>query len=146
MSKYTLYIVIEGPGHSAQYRSHWLFAFRRSGSDLANIYQVLVLDDFHQIYGFDRRDGIPFPVSGCEGAVKLAELAPHQYVRAQQVLLAEPAPKNGWDRFQDWTLNCVIGLEVEEILGVGTAELLAGLVGRSAAGVEEMVRSRWVLG
>ena len=144
MPNYVLSIVVEGAGLSPQNRSHWSFAFHRPDSTIANICQVLLLDDTRLLYQFDRRDGVPYPVSRSEGAVKLAELSPNEYARALQAISKEPPPRNGKDRSQDWVLNCVVAMEVEEILQSGSAELVGGLVGLSAAAVKDNAAARWV--
>ncbi|KAF2677045.1 hypothetical protein K458DRAFT_436843 [Lentithecium fluviatile CBS 122367] len=144
MSKYTLYITLEGPGDLPHHRSHWSFAFLRPNSPFACIYQVLLLDGMHLIHHLDRRDGVPFPIVGSEGAVKLAELDDTKYVEAQKIIAEEAPSRNGHDRCQDWTLNCVIALEVAEVLEPGCAEFVGACVGLSAREVKERAGERWV--
>ena len=84
MSTYTLYIIIEGPGDSEIHRSHWSFAFLRPNTSIALVYQVLLLDETRLIYQLDKRDGVPFPVVGSEGAVKIGEMDGTKYVRPKQ--------------------------------------------------------------
>lgn len=80
MSTYTLYVIIEGPGDSEIHRSHWSFAFLRPNTSIALVYQVLLLDETRLIYQLDKRDGVPFPVVGSEGAVKIGEMDGTKYV------------------------------------------------------------------
>ncbi|KAF2792385.1 hypothetical protein K505DRAFT_326193 [Melanomma pulvis-pyrius CBS 109.77] len=136
MATHILYIVLEGDGLTPENRSHWSFAFHRPDSHIANVLQVLLLDDLRLLYHFDRRDGVPFPVPGAQGAVRLAELSASEYSRAQHLISKEPPPRDGKERCQDWVLNCVVGLEVEGILEGGSAELVGGLVGLSAQAVK----------
>lgn len=144
MATHILYIVLEGAGLTPENRSHWSFAFHRPESRIANVLQVLLLDDLRLIYHFDRRDGVCFPIPGAEGAVRLAELSASEYSRAQYLISKEPPPRDGKERCQDWALNCVVGLEVEGILEGGSAEFVGGLVGLSAQAVKGEVVAKEV--
>jgi hypothetical protein len=79
-----------------------------------------------------------------EGYFIIATLSLEQYQRADQIISEEPAPNKGRDRCQDWVQNCIISLEVEEIVPPGTSEWLEGLVGQPAATVASKAGSRWV--
>lgn len=67
-------------------------------------------------------------------------------MEAKRIIEGEPPPKNGKDRCQDWTLNCVVALEVAEILEPGCAEVVGDSVGRSAGDVRARTGDRWVQG
>ena len=64
MSTYALYLVIEGEGLTPQNRSHESFIFQHTDieSSVANILQVLLLDEICLVYQFDWRANISFPV------------------------------------------------------------------------------------
>ncbi|KAF2638186.1 hypothetical protein P280DRAFT_551345 [Massarina eburnea CBS 473.64] len=145
MSKYELYIVLEGLGHSEHHRSHWSFAFHYPGTLLANVHQVLLLNDTRRFYHYDRRDGVPHPTPGSEGKVLLARLTVNQCTSAQEIISRELPPRNGKDRCQDWILNCVIALEVAELIEPGASEFLGGCVGLDAATVLARFDAQWTV-
>ncbi|KAF1955274.1 hypothetical protein CC80DRAFT_493198 [Byssothecium circinans] len=143
MSTYSLYIILEGTGESQTHRSHWSFTFLHPNSPLANIHQVLLLDDTRLIYHYDRRDGVPYPIPGSEGELLLARLTASQAFLAQDVISREPPPRNGVDRCQDWVLNCVIALEVAELVEPGASEVLGACVGLDAGSVRKRFGGEW---
>jgi hypothetical protein len=71
-------------------------------------------------------------------------LTREQCQRADKIISEEPAPRNGRDRCQDWVCNCVIALEVEEVVEAGTSEWVSGLVGLPAESVRSRTGARWV--
>lgn len=141
---YNLSIIVEGPGLDSQNRSHWALALHTPNSPLCTLLQVLVIDLNKLIYSFDKRSGADIQSKSSEGYFTIASLPPESYARAVHIISSEPAPNNGRDRCQDWVLNCVMALEIEEIIEAGTSEWLGGLVGQSAATVEGKAGARWV--
>ena len=64
--------------------------------------------------------------------------------RVEAVVRGEKVPGDGAERRQDWVLRVVVGLEVEGLVPVGTAEVVEGCVGWCAGEVREVVGERWV--
>lgn len=124
-----LSVVVSGPGDDPNHRSHWIFAFHMLGSSVGNILQVDLLDLNRLVYAFDKRTGVEFQSKSSEGYFTIATLSLQQYQRADQIISQEPAPNNEKNRCQDWVQNCVIALEVGEIVPPGTSEWLGELVG-----------------
>lgn len=139
-----LSIVVEGEGEDPDNRSHWSFAFRHAGAARGNILQVLVIDRERLWYQFDRRDDITILSPSVEGIFEIATIPPSRYAQTIRVVSNEPAPRNGKDRCQDWTLNCILALEVEELIPDGTSAWIDGLVGKSAAQLAQALGRRWV--
>lgn len=142
---HSLSIVVDGPGTDPNHRCHWAFAIHPPNSLLGNLLQVTVLDLPSLTYGFDKRTGVEILSNVSEGYFAVASLSVEQHRRADEIISREPAPRNGKDRCQDWVLNCVVALEVEEIVSAGTSEWVAQLVGRPAVEVRSLVGSRWVV-
>lgn len=141
---YNLSVVVYGPGDDPNHRSHWTFALHAPNSSIGNLLHVTVLDLDKLIYGFDKRKGVEVQSKSSEGYFTIASLSPEQYRRADEIISQEPAPNNGKDRCQDWVQNCIIALEVEEIVPPGTSEWLGVLVGQPAATVASKTGARWV--
>ncbi|KAF2268696.1 hypothetical protein CC78DRAFT_350808 [Lojkania enalia] len=140
---YTISIVVHGPGDDPNHRSHWSFALYRDNSVIGNVLHVVLLDLNKLIYGFDKRTGVSYHSRSSEGIFTVANLTHSQYLQADRIISQEPPPRNGKDRCQDWAYNCIIALEVEEIVPSGTSQWISGLVGQPAAVVEKMTGSRW---
>ncbi|KAF2118758.1 hypothetical protein BDV96DRAFT_642934 [Lophiotrema nucula] len=141
---YNLSVVVSGPGDDPNHRSHWAFALHAPNSSIGNLLHVTVLDLDKLIYAFDKRKGVEVQSRSSEGYFKIASLSLEQYRRTDQIISQEPAPNNGRDRCQDWVQNCIIALEIEEIVPSGTSEWLSGLVGQPAATVASKAGARWV--
>lgn len=54
-----------------------------------------------------------------EGRFQIATIPANRYAQASRVISNEPPPRNGKDRCQDWTLNCILGLEADELIPDG---------------------------
>ncbi|EMD85655.1 hypothetical protein COCHEDRAFT_1161076 [Bipolaris maydis C5] len=83
------------------------------------------------------------PIGTCEGRVLLGYIESTKYNQAIDIISKEPAPRNNKDRCQDWTLECVIALEAEELLPAGTSGWLAEIVGKPSKDVAAVVGERW---
>jgi hypothetical protein len=145
MTTKSLSLLITGPGLSPQHRSHWSLALHSPASTIGRIYQVSVISLSHLLYIFDVRDGVDIRPQGSEGSFELASgLDWEKARRVEEVIREEEAPRDGRERCQDWVLRVVVGLEVEGLVESGTAERVAGCVGRSAAEVRGVVGGAWV--
>jgi hypothetical protein len=67
-----------------------------------------------------------------EGRLKIATLTDGKRRLAKRVVSAEPAPRGGRKRCQDWVLDAMISLEADEIVEAGWAECVHGMVGKPA--------------
>jgi hypothetical protein len=118
--------------------------FHSAGADRGNLLQVSLIDRDRLWYQFDRRDGITILSPSSEGRFQVATVPRTRYTQAVSLIEKEPAPRNGRDRCQDWTLNCIVALEVEELVPPGTSAWVGGLVGRSAMELAQTLAGRWV--
>lgn len=89
---------IEGLSTSEQDHSHRSFELHRPGSAVANVQQVLLLDDVCLIYHVDACDGVSFPLPGSEGAILLGTLDNARDWEVRRIISRQSPPRNGRDR------------------------------------------------
>lgn len=149
-SVYQLSLVIDGPGTSAESPSHWSLALHKAPPSLCTILQVLVLEEISQrkIYGFSRHNGVDIYNMDSVGRVLLVETLPaRDYGRTLGIIEKEPPPQNKKgekDNSQNWVVDVLISLEVEELVPAGTAEMVGGWIGRSAEEVRIAAGDQWI--
>jgi hypothetical protein len=143
MASHTLSIVVDGEGDDPNNRCHWSIVFHSAGAERGNLFQVSLIDRDRLWYQFDRRDDVAILSPSSEGYFEVGNVSASQYAQASSIIGKEPPPRNGRDRCQDWTVNCIIALEAEELIPAGTSELVSGLVGKSATKLAEALRGRW---
>ncbi|KAF2489716.1 hypothetical protein BU16DRAFT_597206 [Lophium mytilinum] len=144
MPPYTLSLHISGPGLTPHARSHWSFLLSTPPHHLGTLLNVVVLDLDTLTYQFESRTGEPLTTLSSEGRVVLCTTPTSQYQQVVDVIGREPAPRNGVDRCQDWTLSALISLEAEELVPAGTAALVSEMVGETAVSVAEKAGERWI--
>lgn len=144
MSRYTLSIVVYGPGEDSRHRSHWAFAIHAQDGNSGHILHVSLLNLERLIYQFEIRKDVTIRSRSSEGSFPVARLTQEQVRQASKIISEEPAPRDGTERCQDWVLRAVISLEAEELVPAGTSERLERLVGQPASIVAQAVGDRWV--
>ncbi|KAL2828592.1 hypothetical protein BJY01DRAFT_255312 [Aspergillus pseudoustus] len=140
---YELLIEICGPGLSAKSRSHWGFAIRESGASFGDLLHVQVIDLERLWYQFDAREGIDLATMQAEGMAKVVDLTADQRRRVVSIIRAEAAPRDGKRRCQEWIVDALVSLEVEELVPDGTAEFWSRLVGKRAGEVKLAAGTNW---
>jgi len=68
---------------------------------------------------FEERSGVDVASWQSAGRFKIATLTEEKHRHAKEVISKEPPPRDGKKRCQDWVLDVVIALEVEEIVDPG---------------------------
>ncbi|KAL4788291.1 hypothetical protein BJX76DRAFT_353321 [Aspergillus varians] len=146
MQLHELYIPISGPGLTPQSRSHWSFLIRTPQAPYGDLLHVQAIDLKRLWYQFDSREGIDLSTLQAEGMVKITDLSGEQRRRALSVIRAEAAPRDGKRRCQEWVVDVLVSLEVEELVPDGTAEVWSGFVGRGMGEVRGVMGGvgRWV--
>lgn len=147
MTTHELYIPISGAGLTPQSRSHWSFLLRTPGKSYGDLLHVQVIDLDRLWYQFDSREGIDLTTLHAEGMVKITDLSAEQRRRVLSVIRAEAAPRDGKRKCQEWVVDALVSLEVEELVPDGTAEVWSGLVGRGMGEVRGVFmegEGRWV--
>lgn len=143
MSDYLLSIMVYGRGDDPTHRSHWAFALHRPGKQLCTLLHVNLIDPTGLIYQYEERSGQPLESRSAEGFFLISNVKADKYRQVVRIISAEPAPRNGKDRCQDWVLDCVIALETEELVPDGTAELIESLIGKNVTAVTARLGGRW---
>ncbi|KAL4932675.1 uncharacterized protein BDV17DRAFT_287617 [Aspergillus undulatus] len=148
MTTHELYIPIAGPGLTPQSRSHWSFLLRKPGATYGDLLHVQVIDLTKLWYQFDAREGIDLSSSSlqAEGMVKIADLTGEQRRRVIATIRNEAAPRDGKRRCQEWVVDALVSLEVEELVPGGTAERWSSFVGWRAGDVKGVMgqEGKWV--
>ncbi|KAF3924253.1 hypothetical protein ABW21_db0204528 [Orbilia brochopaga] len=135
MTDYELLIIVYGLGLKPTERAHWAIGLRRVGDEFGDMYQVLLVDDVKLWYHLDQRSGVQLQTKFSEGTQKR---------RAEEIISREPPPKDGANKCQDWVLDCITGLEAEELIESGTAHFIASLIGLPTAEVASQAGSKWI--
>src|SRR6266536_1001225 len=141
---FELSIAVYGSGTDPRYRSHWGFMIHRLGENYGELLHTQLLDLDRLWYQFEERSGAPLTSQQSEGRFKIATLTDEKRHVAKRVISAEPPPRDGKKRCQDWVLDVVISLEVEEVVDAGLSNLVQGLVGKSAKDLAAAVAPAWV--
>ncbi|KAM0721993.1 hypothetical protein Q7P37_002919 [Cladosporium fusiforme] len=144
MASHILSIVVQGPGTNSDHRSHWSFIIHQPTADCGILLDVQIIDLNKLIYQHDERSGVDIRSKGSEGSFAVATLAQEQKRQALKVIREEPAPKDGVEKCQDWTLRAIISLEAEELVPSGTSAWIETLVGQPATDVARAVGDKWV--
>lgn len=150
-----LSLLIEGPGTEPDAPSHWSLALHPSTSTLCTLLNVIALNSedtprARHVFGFDRRDGHEFLNNDSKGRVLLASnLSGIQYKKISKIIEDQPPPVNAngeGEHCQHWVVNCLVDLEVEELIEAGLTELVGALIGKSAEVVKEVTGKKgiWV--
>lgn len=139
-----LSITVFGPGTDPRYRSHWGFMIHRMGDTYGELLHTKVLDLDRLWYQFEERSGASVISQQSEGRFKIATLSDGMRSKVKKVICAEPPPRDGQKRCQDWVLDVIVSLEVEELVDAGLSNQVQGLVGKSAKDLAAAVGSAWV--
>lgn len=132
-----------GEGTDSNHRSHWAFALHPVDSARGHLLHVLLIDKDRLYYQFEIRKDVHYQSASSEGVFLVAQLTVTQYARVVRQISSEAAPRNGKDRCQDWCYNCIIGLEVEELVPAGTSHWIHSLLGLPAKTLAQRVGTRW---
>ncbi|KAF2130397.1 hypothetical protein P153DRAFT_365994 [Dothidotthia symphoricarpi CBS 119687] len=143
MASYALSIAVFGDGEDPNHRSHWGFLTFMPGSSVGNLLQVQLLSLRGLVYQYEYLTGQPLDSQSCEGRVLLGYIDTSKYHQVVKIISEEPAPRNNRDRCQDWILECVIGLEAEELLPPGTSDWIQDIIGKPSKDVATAVGARW---
>lgn len=141
---YHLAISVYGPGTDPNHRSHWGFLIYKPEENVGDLLHTPVVDLARLWYQFEERSGVPVMSKQSAGRFKIATITENQRQAAKLIIKAEPPPRDGKRKCQDWVLDTVVTLEVEELVEAGTAERIGSFVGKPAAEIAEMVGEDWI--
>ncbi len=143
---YTLSIAISGPGTTE--RAHWGFTLHQPPNTFGDLLHVRLIDLPSKRFQFENRTGHGLSEQDAWGlATVTTGLTGAQRVQVVSILEAEKPPV-GEGKCQDWAVDALVALEVEELVPDGTAERWAGRVGVSTGVIrhelEREGRGAWV--
>lgn len=141
--QYQFSIEVFGNGEDPIHRSHWGFVIHRPPSAIGDLLHVRPVDLSRLWYEFEPRYGTELNVMQARGLCKISTLSSEQRRQAIAVISAEPAPRDGVRKCQDWVFSTLIALEVEELAPPGTSEFWKGMIGKSARDVQTAVGGSW---
>ncbi|KAJ5084471.1 hypothetical protein NUU61_009050 [Penicillium alfredii] len=140
---YELAIEISGAGEDPNHRSHWGFVIHQPPQPFGDLLHVHLIDLDRLWYDFEVRVGSTIPSMQAVGKVKLASLDARQRHEAIEVISAEPAPRDGRKRCQDWVFDALLALEVNDLVPDGSCRFWKGMVGRAARDVRVAAGDSW---
>ncbi|KAK2754418.1 hypothetical protein FQN54_007062 [Arachnomyces sp. PD_36] len=140
---YQLSVTICGPGTPEP--AHWAFIIHQPPQKKGEIVHVIVLDETNNIFQFEARGGHTLTSRQAVGMCKLKTLSSAERSRVVSVLTNEvPAPRGGTKNCQDWLIDGLVALEVEELVPDGTTAAWAPRVGKLTDEIEEELGGDWI--
>ncbi|KAL4993784.1 hypothetical protein BDV10DRAFT_189673 [Aspergillus recurvatus] len=133
-----LYIPISGLGLTPTSCSHWSFLLRTPGASYGDLLHVQPISLSPLWFQYDAHEGIDISSLQAEGMVKIADLTPEQRRQVVKIIRSEPAPRDDKRRCQEWVVDVLVSLEVEELVSPGTAGVWGGLLGMPAREVRAL--------
>ncbi|KAL4916854.1 hypothetical protein BDW62DRAFT_202346 [Aspergillus aurantiobrunneus] len=141
---YTLSITIAGPGTTE--RAHWDFTIHKPAAPFGSLLHVRLLDSTNpnkHSFIFENREGHGLSEQDAWGLVPLAQLDGVQRAAVVSVLEKEKPPV-GVGRCQDWVVDALVALEVEELVPDGMARAWSARIGRVTVCIREEVGEGWL--
>ncbi|KAL5340000.1 hypothetical protein BJX70DRAFT_137663 [Aspergillus crustosus] len=140
---YRLSIAIFGPGTSEP--AHWGFVIHQPYATFGDLLHVRVIDVPSNIFQFEPRIRHLLESQGAWGLCKLADLNREQRSKVASILEKEvPTPRGGTKNCQDWVIDGLVALEVEELVAAGTAEIWSARVGKTTIFIRGEIGGDWI--
>lgn len=138
-----LSISISGPGTSKP--AHWGFVIHNPPDNYyGDMLHVRLIDRRNNIFQFEPRTPHALESHGAYGLCKLADLDGAQRFRVASILEKEvPAPRGGTRNCQDWVVDGLVALEVEELVKDGTTAIWTSRVGKRTHVIKDEVGGEW---
>ncbi|KKK14536.1 hypothetical protein ARAM_000195 [Aspergillus rambellii] len=139
---YQLSVSIFGPGISEP--AHWGFVIHQPPNDSGELLHVRVIDVPMNIFQFEPRVPHLLDSQGAYGLCKIADLDGAQRFKVASILEREvPAPRGGMKNCQDWVLDGLVALEVEELVADGTTAIWTSRVGKRTDVIKREAGRDW---
>ncbi|KAL3476843.1 hypothetical protein BJX99DRAFT_257965 [Aspergillus californicus] len=138
---YTLSIIMHGPGITS--RAHWGFIIHKSPNTYGNLLHVRVIDIPSNRFIFEHRSAHGLEEQDSWGLCKITELNDVQRLTVISVLEKEKPPLGGAKDCQDWVVDALVALEVEELVPDGTVMAWNGRLGMETERVKGIVGRKW---
>ncbi|KAL4800222.1 hypothetical protein BDV19DRAFT_384582 [Aspergillus venezuelensis] len=138
---YQLSITLSGPGKTEN--AHWGVIVYVPGNDFGDLLHVRLIDLPSNRFQFENRTGHGLAEQDAWGLAPVTRLDSVQRAAVVTLLENEKPPVGGKD-CQNWVVDGLVALEVEELVPPGTAELWNGRLGKETAAIREDVGEDWV--
>ncbi|KAL4870318.1 hypothetical protein BDV12DRAFT_60102 [Aspergillus spectabilis] len=141
--KYHLSLTLSGSGLSD--RAHWGLVIYLPSDDFGDLLHVRVIDIPTNRFQFENRSGHGLAEQDAWGLAKTAELDSAQRMQAISIVEREKPPTGEKD-CQDWVVDALIALEVEELVPDGMVEIWTGRLGRATEVIKREVEAEggWI--
>ncbi|KAE8373544.1 hypothetical protein BDV26DRAFT_300973 [Aspergillus bertholletiae] len=138
---YQLSVSIFGPGTFE--RAHWGLVIHRPPSRVGDLLHVRVIDENTNLFAFKNRSGHVIDDQSAWGLAKVAMLNDMQCSKALSVLFNEKPPSSGGKDCQDWVLDALVPLEVEELVPDRTTQIWTSGAGKQTRAIQHEVGVDW---
>ncbi|KAK6814868.1 hypothetical protein P875_00042553 [Aspergillus parasiticus SU-1] len=138
---YQLSVSISGPGTSE--RAHWGLVIHKPPNRVGDLLHVRVIDEDTNLFAFENRSGHVIDDQNAWGLAKIAMLDDVQRAKALSILFNEKPPSNGGKDCQDWVLDALVSLEVEELVPDGTTQTWTSRTGKQTKAIQHEVGLNW---
>ncbi|KAI9933097.1 hypothetical protein ASPWEDRAFT_42851 [Aspergillus wentii DTO 134E9] len=127
---FQLSIAIFGSGISEP--AHWGFCIHIPGEMEGELLHVRVIDVRLNIFQFEPRIPHDLESQTAFGLCKLRNLNSAERSKVASILAQEPAPRGGKENCQNWVVDALVALEVEELVPDGTADIWNSRIGKES--------------
>ncbi|KAL4964896.1 uncharacterized protein BDV14DRAFT_64017 [Aspergillus stella-maris] len=138
---YQLSISIHGPGTVE--RAHWGFVIHQPPNIIGDLLHVLEIDRSTNWFEFETRDAHDITSQDAWSLAKIANINQSQRSAVAAVLENEAPPRGGTKRCQDWVVDALISLEVDELVKGGTSQDWARRIGMATSEIKRQVGVDW---
>lgn len=138
---YQLSVSIFGPGSSE--RAHWGFVIHQPPNLYGDLLHVRVIDVPANRFIFENRSGHGLRSQNAWGLCKVALLDNAQRIKVTSILSSEKPPNGGTKDCQDWVIDALVSLEVEELVPDGTTQTWKSRVGKQSVAIKGEVGRDW---
>ncbi|TQB68885.1 hypothetical protein MPDQ_002658 [Monascus purpureus] len=139
-----LHIEVFKNGDNPNQRSHWGFLLAKPEEDFGDLYHVQLIDQSTLWYQLAVREATTIKTRHAIGMCKIARLNAGLRSKVVEIISNEPAPRGDKRRCQDWTIDVLASLEVEELIEAGTAERWNKRVGMNVKDIAKDCGNDWI--
>ncbi|KAL1863711.1 hypothetical protein Plec18167_000809 [Paecilomyces lecythidis] len=138
---YQFSVGIFGPGTFE--RAHWGFVIHKPPNQFGDLLHVRVVDIPSNKFIFEHRSGHALDDQDAWGLCRISLLGDVRRSKVISMISSEQPPFGGTKDCQDWILDALVSLEVEELVPEGTAQIWASRVGKETKVVEGEAGIDW---
>ncbi|RAL03600.1 uncharacterized protein BO80DRAFT_488822, partial [Aspergillus ibericus CBS 121593] len=140
---YRFGVTIFVPGTSEP--AHWGFVIYQPPSTMGDLLHVRVIDESLNLFQFEPRIPHLLASQNAWGVCKIRDLTREEYTKVARILESEvPPPRGGAKNCQDWVIDGLVALEVEELVSEGTTQTWSSRVGKATLVIKNEVSGDWL--